>query len=56
MADYPDGVDGKPGGRIKALRDLDGDGIYDVSSVFLEGLRYPNSVMPGAMEFVNCRS
>ena len=36
MADYPDGVDGKPGGRIKAFADLDGDGIYDVSSVFLE--------------------
>jgi putative membrane-bound dehydrogenase-like protein len=47
MADYPTGIDGKgkPGGRVRYLEDTDGDGRYDKSTVFLEGLSYPNSVM-----------
>jgi putative membrane-bound dehydrogenase-like protein len=48
MADYPLGIDGQaaPGGRIRFLEDRDGDGRYDASTLFLDGLRYPNGVMP----------
>ena len=46
MADYPLGIDGRPGGRVRFLEDLDGDGVYDKSTLFLDGLPYPNSVMP----------
>ena len=46
MADYPTGIDGKPGGRIRVLEDTDKDGIYDKSTLFLDRLPYPNSVMP----------
>ena len=48
MADYPLGLDdqGQPGGRIRRLRDTDGDGRYDQSIVFAEGLAFPNGVMP----------
>lgn len=48
MADYPLGIDGKgtPGGRVRFLEDRDGDGHYDASTLFLDGLRYPNGVMP----------
>ena len=45
MADYPHGVNGKPGGRVRYLEDKDGDGVYDRSSVFLEGLNFPAGVM-----------
>ncbi len=47
MADYPNGMDdnGKPGGRIRVLKDTNGDGRYDQSTVFLEGLNFPNGVM-----------
>ena len=43
MGDYPLGIgpEGKPGGRILYLEDLDGDWRYDKSTVFLDGLRYP---------------
>ena len=36
MADYPNGMDdkGKPGGRIRVLKDADGDGRYDESKLF----------------------
>jgi putative membrane-bound dehydrogenase-like protein len=44
MADYPLGVEG--GGRVRVLEDLDGDGKYDRSTVFLDGLSYPNGIMP----------
>lgn len=46
MADYPLGVDGKnsPGGRVRCLTDSDGDGSYDKSTVFLEGIAFPTSV------------
>jgi putative membrane-bound dehydrogenase-like protein len=48
MADYPLGLDdkGKPGGRIKFLEDTDGDGRYDKATVLLDGVNFPNSVMP----------
>ena len=48
MADYPLGIDGKgkSGGRIRVLEDTNHDGVYDRSTVFLEGLNFPNGVMP----------
>ncbi|MGH7138240.1 MAG: PVC-type heme-binding CxxCH protein, partial [Pirellulales bacterium] len=48
MADYPLGIDGKgtPGGRVRFLEDRDDDGRYETSTLFLDGLRYPNGVMP----------
>jgi hypothetical protein len=33
-------------GRIVCLEDATGDGIYDKSTVFLDGLNFPNSVFP----------
>ncbi len=47
MGDYPLGEDGKgsPGGRVVVLEDADGDGQYDKSTVFLDGLGFPNGVM-----------
>lgn len=47
MADYPLGMDGqgKPGGRIRRLEDTDDDGRYDRSTVFLDGLSFPNGVL-----------
>ena len=48
MGDYPLGTDGrgKPGGTVKFLEDKDGDGRYDSSTVFLDGLAFPTGVMP----------
>jgi putative membrane-bound dehydrogenase-like protein len=48
MGDYPLGADakGKHGGRVKFLEDTDGDGKYDRSTVFLDGLGYPTGVTP----------
>lgn len=48
MADYPLGMDGEgmPGGRVRFLEDTDGDGRYDKSSVFIDGIGFPTSVMP----------
>jgi putative membrane-bound dehydrogenase-like protein len=48
MRDYPLGLDGKgkPGGVVKVLEDTDGDGRYDKSTTFLEGVAFPSSVMP----------
>ena len=48
MHDYPSGIDnkGKPGGRVIFLEDTDGDGKYDKRTVFLDGLRFPNGIMP----------
>lgn len=45
MADYPSGLDGKPGGRVRFLEDLDGDGVYDKSTLFLEGVNFPAGIM-----------
>jgi putative membrane-bound dehydrogenase-like protein len=33
-------------GRVKLLEDRDGDGYYEHSTMFAEGLRFPTSVMP----------
>ncbi|MFK5923301.1 MAG: HEAT repeat domain-containing protein [Verrucomicrobiota bacterium] len=46
MADYPLGPDGKgtPGGRVRFLEDSNGDGKYDRSTLFMEGLRFPTTV------------
>lgn len=48
MADYPLGMDGqgRPGGRIRFLEDSSGDGKYDRSTVFLDGVRFPTGLMP----------
>jgi putative membrane-bound dehydrogenase-like protein len=48
MRDYPVGMDGKgkAGGAIKHLEDTDGDGRYDKATLFLEGVSFPNGVMP----------
>lgn len=47
MGDYPLGVDGKgaPGGRVRILEDSTGDGRYDRSSLFAEGLNFPTDLM-----------
>ena len=48
MKDYPLGKnnDGKSGGRIKFLEDLDGDGRYDKATVFLDDVNFPTGVLP----------
>ena len=48
MRDYPRGEDGQgaPGGRIKVLTDTDQDGTFDEAKIFLDGLAYPNGVIP----------
>ena len=48
MADYPLGLDdkGKPGGRVRFLEDTDGDGQYDKSTLFVDTIGFPTSVMP----------
>jgi putative membrane-bound dehydrogenase-like protein len=33
-------------GKIKLLEDRDGDGVYETSTVFADGLRFPTSMMP----------
>ncbi|HMJ64724.1 MAG TPA: neutral/alkaline non-lysosomal ceramidase N-terminal domain-containing protein, partial [Candidatus Binatia bacterium] len=47
MHDYPAGLDGKykPGGRVKVLTDKDGDGQYETSTLFLDGLPFPTGIM-----------
>ena len=47
MHDYPSGMDGKykPGGRVKVLTDRDGDGKYEGSILFLDGLPFPTGIM-----------
>ena len=46
MNDYPLGVGGggEAGGEVRLLHDDDGDGRFDRSDVFLEGLNYPTAV------------
>ncbi|HVJ80221.1 MAG TPA: PVC-type heme-binding CxxCH protein, partial [Planctomycetia bacterium] len=47
MTDYPRGrPDGKPAGRIRFLEDRDGDGWYERSTVFLDGIGYPTGATP----------
>ena len=47
MADYPLGTDGKgkPGGRVRVLEDTDGDGRYDKSTLFADGLTFPTGLL-----------
>lgn len=47
MADYPLGMDGKgkPGGRIRIVEDSNGDGRYDKSTLFAEGLNFPTGIL-----------
>src|SRR5436309_2077368 len=46
MHDYPLGSDGqfRPAGRIRVLRDTDGDGRYDTSEVFLDNIPFPTGI------------
>jgi putative membrane-bound dehydrogenase-like protein len=43
MIDYPIAP---PAGQIRRLEDEDGDGRYERSTVFAQGLAFPNSVLP----------
>ena len=47
MADYPLGSDGqgRSGGRVRCLVDTNGDGRFDQSTLFLDGLNFPNGVL-----------
>jgi len=45
MGDYPSGINGKPGGVVRWLEDTDGNGHYEKSTVFLDGLNFPNGVL-----------
>src|SRR5688500_20399278 len=47
MLDYPNPVKDKgPHGRVKCLEDNDGDGRYETSTVFADGLTMSNGVLP----------
>jgi putative membrane-bound dehydrogenase-like protein len=58
MHDYPSGVDGKygPGGRVRFLEDSDGDGRYDKSTVFLDGIPFPTGVLAWRKGVLVCAS
>lgn len=47
MRDYPYGLgpDHRPGGTVRLLEDLDGDGRADRSVVFAENLSFPTSIL-----------
>ena len=46
MGGYPNGTDdqGQGGGRIRVLRDTDGDGRFDTAETFLDGLNFPTGI------------
>ena len=46
MRDYPTGPSeaGKPNGCIKVLQDLDGDGFFESSTLFADGLNMPTGI------------
>ena len=48
MPDYPTGPrDGAgPAGRIRVLRDLDGDGVFETATTFADGLMFATGVQP----------
>jgi len=48
MRDYPNGPKPgeKPGGRIRILEDRDGDGVFETSSIFADGLLFANGILP----------
>jgi putative heme-binding domain-containing protein len=39
-------VSGLQTGRVKILTDMDGDGVYDKSTLFLDGLKHPTGLAP----------
>ena len=47
MVDYPLGLDGKgkPGGRVRVLEDTDGDGRFDKTTLFADGLKFPTGIL-----------
>lgn len=47
MADYPLGMDGKgkSGGRVRVLQDANGDGRYEKSVLFADGLKFPTGII-----------
>jgi len=47
MSDYPLGMDGqgKAGGRVRVLEDLDHDGRYETSRLFADDLSFPNGIL-----------
>lgn len=47
MRGYPYPED-SPTGRVVRLEDVDGDGVFDTSTVFLDGLNWPTAVCPWA--------
>ncbi len=56
MGDYPLGLDGKgkPGGIVRFLEDTKGDGHYDKSTVFLDGLPFPTGLIPWRKGVIVC--
>jgi putative membrane-bound dehydrogenase-like protein len=48
MRDYPNGprTGEPPGGRIKCLTDRDGDGFFETSTLFADGLLFANGLLP----------
>ncbi len=46
MFDYPTGPHGdfRPGGRVRVLKDSDGDGRYDTATVFLDNIPFPTGI------------
>ena len=50
MRGYPNGGkgEGKPNfaGRVRKLQDLDGDGYYETSTIFVDHLRFPCAITP----------
>jgi putative membrane-bound dehydrogenase-like protein len=47
MSDYPLGLDGNgsSGGRVRMLEDANKDGTYEKSTLFAEGLSFPNGIL-----------
>ena len=47
MADYPLGIAGqsRPGGRVRCLQDVDRDGIYDRSTLWIDHLSTPTGII-----------
>ena len=47
MGDYPLGIDGQGtrGGVVRTLVDTNHDGVYDTSTVFLDGINFPNGIV-----------
>jgi putative membrane-bound dehydrogenase-like protein len=46
MHDYPEGIarDFQPGGRVRLVRDTNGDGVFDAATVFLDDIPFPTGV------------